>query len=541
MGAARHGEKRQEHDLSRKQDLLRIGVDVGGTNTDAVLMRGGGVLASTKSPTTTQVGDGIVAAIAQVLKDAVVAPADIDIVSIGTTHFTNAFVERRGLDRVGILRIGLPAAKAMPPLTDWPDDIAGEVAADTEMVRGGFQFDGRPYAELDEAAVAAAARRFREKDIHSVAVSAVFAPLNDAMEQRAGEIIRNEHPDCSVTFSSGIGRIGLLERENAGIMNASLMTLAAETVNGFRAALKKLGVKAPFYISQNDGTLMSADFVEKNPVLTFASGPTNSMRGGARLAGLQDALVADIGGTTTDIGVLRGGFPRESSIMVDIGGVRTNFRMPDIFAIGLGGGSLVVAQDGKVQIGPKSVGYRITEKALVFGGDVLTATDIAVAAGYVEIGDRDRIRHLDSDFVEAAVVRMHEIVEDGIDRMKTAGGDAPLILVGGGSVLINRDLKGVSEVHTHADAGVANAIGASIARVGGEIDKVYSYNDAGRDAAISNAIAEANERAIAAGADALSLETMDIEELPLAYMPGDSVRLRIKVAGDLAAAQGAAS
>lgn len=524
-----------------KQEFLRIGVDVGGTNTDAVLMREGEVLASVKSPTTAQVGDGIVAAIAHVMKQADISPEAIGIVSIGTTHFTNAFVERRGLDRVGVLRIGLPAAKALPPLTDWPDDIAAEVAADIEMVRGGFQFDGRPYADLDEAGVAAAARRFRKQGIKSVAISAVFAPLNGAMEERAGEIVSSEHPGSSLTLSYDIGRIGLLERENAGIMNASLATLATETVGGFRTALKKLGITAPFYISQNDGTLMSADFVEKYPVLTFASGPTNSMRGGARLAGLKDALVADIGGTTTDIGVLRGGFPRESSIMTDIGGVRTNFRMPDVCAIGLGGGSLVSVDGDRVKVGPKSVGYRITEKALVFGGDVLTATDIAVAAGYADIGDHDRVRHLDPAMVEAAVMEMHRLVEDGIDRMKTTGGAAPLILVGGGSVLINRALKGVSEIHTHEEAGVANAIGASIARVGGELDKVVSYDGEGREAAITAAVSEANERAVAAGADAASLETMDIEELPLAYMPGGSVRLRIKVAGDLAVAYGGAA
>ncbi|MAW82024.1 MAG: hydantoinase subunit beta [Parvularcula sp.] len=520
---------------------MRIGVDVGGTNTDAVLMHDGEVLASIKSPTTAQVSDGIVAAIAHVMKQAGISPDAVGIVSIGTTHFTNAFVERRSLDRVGVLRIGLPAAKALPPLTDWPDDIADEVAAGIEMVRGGFQFDGHPYADLDEMAVAAAARRFHKEGTNSVAISAVFAPLNDVMEKRAGEIVRNEHPDSSITLSSDIGRIGLLERENAGIMNASLATLAMETVGGFRTALKKLGVTAPFYISQNDGTLMSADFVERHPILTFASGPTNSMRGGAHLAGLTDALVADIGGTTTDIGVLRGGFPRESSIMTDIGGVRTNFRMPDVCAIGLGGGSLVSVDGARVKVGPKSVGYRIMEKALVFGGDVLTATDIAVAAGYADIGDRERVRHLDPAMVEAAVREIHRLVEGGIDRMKTTGGDAPLILVGGGSVLINKPLRGVSEVHTHEEASVANAIGASIARVGGEVDKVFSYEGVGREATIAAAVSEANERAVAAGADAASLETMEIEELPLAYMPGGSVRLRIKVAGDLNTAYGDAA
>ena len=86
---------------------------------------------------------------------------------------------------------------------------------------------------------------------------------------------------------------------------------------------------------------MSADFAEQYPVLTFASGPTNSMRGAAFLSGLKDAMVVDVGGTTSDVGALTHGFPREASVAVEIGGVRTNFRMPDVYSFGLGGGSLV--------------------------------------------------------------------------------------------------------------------------------------------------------------------------------------------------------
>ncbi|MEM9168417.1 MAG: hydantoinase/oxoprolinase family protein [Pseudomonadota bacterium] len=514
---------------------MRIGVDVGGTNTDAVLMDGETVVASTKKPTTPNVGDGIVDAISTVIDSARIAVDKIAIVSIGTTHFTNAFVQRRGLDAVGAIRIGLPAAKALPPYAGWPAAIREAVGGQSVMVRGGHQCDGRETAPLDEIAIARAATRFRKSGLTSIAISAVFAPVNRSMEERAAEIVRNEAPDAAVTLSSMIGRVGLLERENAGIMNASLASLARATIGGFREALEKLGVNAPFYISQNDGTLMSAAFVEQYPVLTFASGPTNSMRGAAYLLALDDALVADIGGTTTDVGALHKGFPRESSTVVDIGGVRTNFRMPDVFAIGLGGGSLVTADDGRVKIGPQSVGYRITEDALVFGGTTTTATDIAVAAGYADIGDAERVKHLDDAFVARAVDEIHRLIEDGVDRMKTDAADRPLVLVGGGAILVDRPLKGVSAVYTDESAGVANAIGASIAQVGGEVDKVYSYEAVGRDKAIEQAVAEASANAAAAGAAAQTVKVTDLEELPLAYMPGGAVRLRVKVAGDLAA------
>jgi N-methylhydantoinase A/oxoprolinase/acetone carboxylase beta subunit len=351
------------------------------------------------------------------------------------------------------------------------------------------------------------------------------------------EIVQNEIPDAELTLSSDIGRVGLIERENATIMNASLVELSKRVVGSFRAALKDLNIQAPFFVSQNDGTLMSAEYVERYPVLTFASGPTNSMRGAARLSGQENAVVVDIGGTTTDVGVLVHGFPRESAVSVDIGGVRTNFRMPDILSIGLGGGSLV-RDEGPLTVGPDSVGYELTEKALVFGGETLTATDIAVAAGAVEIGDRSRVQHLSGAEIDRALAEIHRLVEDAVDRVKTSVDDAPVVLVGGGSVLITRELRGASEVKIPDKSSVANAIGAGMAQVGGEIDRIFSYDSEGRDASLARAKEEAVARAVAAGATAQSVQILEIEELPLTYMPAGAVRLRVKAVGDLAMSDG---
>jgi N-methylhydantoinase A/oxoprolinase/acetone carboxylase beta subunit len=515
--------------------MIRIGVDVGGTNTDAVVMDGRSVMATHKAPTSANVSDGIVAAIRSVAKDADIDIAQVRGVMIGTTHFTNAFVQRIGLLPVGIVRIALPSSRGIPPLTDWPREIAEVIGNAHYLVRGGYQFDGRVADPLDEQAIAAAARDMRKRGLKTVAVTGLFSPANANMELRAEEIICNEAPELQVTLSSRIGRMGILERENAAVMNASLASLSSGVISSFRSALKQLKITAPFYVSQNDGTLMSADFVEKYPVLTFASGPTNSMRGAAYLSRLKNAVVADIGGTTTDLGMLVNGFPRESSVTVDIGGVRTNFRMPDILAIGLGGGSLVSRNGDGVIVGPESVGYRLLNEALVFGGKALTATDIAVAAGYARIGDAARVRELDSALVEGARACIHRMITEGVDRMKTSGDPVPLVLVGGGSVLVNEDIRGTSEVIVPQHAGVANAIGASIAQISGEIDRVFAYEATGREQALETAKREARERAIEAGADIETLEVLELEELPLAYMPGGAVRIRVKVAGELAA------
>ena len=257
-----------------------------------------------------------------------------------------------------------------------------------------------------------------EKGLKVVAITSVFSPVNAGMEVRAAEILGSEVDGLGVSLSNEIGRVGLLERENATMMNACLTDLAAAVVESFRAALVRLVVTAPFYVSQNDGTLMSAETVERYPVLTFASGPTNSMRGAAFLAGIKEAMVVDIGGTTSDVGMLMHGFPREASVVVDIGGVRTNFRMPDVLAFGLGGGS-IVREDG-ARIGPDSVGYELTEKAMVFGGEVLTATDIVVSAGAADIGEPKRAAGIGAKVVEAGLDTMHRMVDEAIDRMKTS-------------------------------------------------------------------------------------------------------------------------
>jgi N-methylhydantoinase A/oxoprolinase/acetone carboxylase beta subunit len=276
---------------------------------------------------------------------------------------------------------------------------------------------------------------------------------------------------------------------------------------------------------------MTPDYVERYPVLTFASGPTNSMRGAALLAGETDAMVVDIGGTTSDVGMLMNGFPRESAVAVDIGGVRTNFRMPDLLSVGLGGGSVV--RDNGARIGPDSVGYEITTRALIFGGETLTTTDIVVAAGLADIGDRSRVAHIAPEVIKTALDTIHRMVDESIDRMKASVKPLPVILVGGGAILVSRDLPSASRVIRPDNASVANAIGAAIAQVGGEVDRVYCLEGTTREDVLTGAKKEASANAVRAGAAAASVRIMDIEEVPLAYLPNSATRIRVKAVGDL--------
>ena len=511
---------------------MRVGVDVGGTNTDAVVLDGARVVAKVKTPTTADVTGGITTALRAAVEQTGRPAAEIDSVMIGTTHFTNAVVERQRLQPTAIVRLGLPATQALPPMIDWPADLRATLGEHIFLAHGGHEFDGREIAPLDEAELREIARQIGALGVRAIAVTAVFSPVNDSMERRAAALLQAALPDASITRSAEIGRIGLLERESAAILNACLRELARVTIAGFRRAMTELALDAPLYLTQNDGTLMSAEFAERYPVLTFASGPTNSMRGAAFLSGLKDALVVDIGGTTTDIGALTHGFPREASLAVDIGGVRTNFRMPDVYSFGLGGGSLV--QTEPLAIGPRSAGYRLTEQARVFGGDTLTVTDIVVAAGQAALGDPARVAGLDAGVVARALAFAQGMLEAGIDRMKTSAGAVPVVIVGGGSILVTGQLAGASELVKPPHFEAANAVGAAIAQISGEVDRVFALGTLTRDQALQTAKDEATARAIAAGADASTVQIVDAEDVPLAYLPGNATRIRVKAVGDLA-------
>jgi len=514
---------------------MRIGVDVGGTNTDAVLLAGKKVLGAVKRPTSSDVSSGISSAIGALISDCDVKSGEITAVMIGTTHFTNAFIQRRELVPVYAIRIGFPAGRGIPPYSSWPDDLKTLVCGGSAMVRGGFEFDGREISPLDQAAIANAITEARANGIGQIAVSCIFSQLNPDHETRTAALISELAPEMEVSLSSELGRVGLLERENAANMNASLRPLAATITAAFERALQEQGITAPFYISQNDGTLMSADYMQRYPVMTFAAGPTNSIRGAAWLTGANDAIVVDIGGTTSDVGVLMGGFPRQSTVHVDVGGVRTNFRMPDILSIGLGGGSRVRESAGKVTVGPDSVGFQLLTEGLIFGGDTLTASDIAVASGQISFGEPSRVAGLSPVLVSQARKAVARLIDDAIDRMKTMPGDIPMILVGGGSILVSETPQGVSEMLHPEHAGVANAIGAAIGQVSGEVDRIYNIADAQqRAAALADAEAQAKAHAVSAGAAPDSVEIVNIEAVPLQYLPGGATRVVCRAVGDLA-------
>jgi N-methylhydantoinase A/oxoprolinase/acetone carboxylase beta subunit len=512
--------------------MYRIGVDVGGTNTDAVVMTGATIVAAAKKATSADITTGLLGALQDVQRSAGISSADVGLVVIGTTHFTNAVVERRRLSPTAAIRLCLPAAQVLPPMVDWPADLRAVVSGPTYFAEGGVEFNGSPISSFDAASIERIGSDIRRRGITAIAITGVFSPVRSQFEEQAAAILAACCPDATITLSSQIGQLGFLERESATILNSSLQHLAHETVQALLQGVRDCHLQCPVYLSQNDGTLLDLGRAEAFPVLTCASGPTNSMRGAAFLSGHTDAIVVDVGGTTTDVGLLHQGFPRHSATTVDIGGVRTNFRMPDVSSVGLGGGSIVRSTDSGVRIGPESVGFRLVERARVFGGDTLTATDIAVAAGRANIGDPQLVHDITAAFQERCLLEMARILEAAVERCRTSPVPLPIIAVGGGSILVPPVVAGLT-VTRPAHFSCANAVGAAIAQVSGEVDRVYSLESAPRNEALAAAEVEARQKAITAGARPESIVVMEREDVPLAYLQGSATRIRVKVVGEM--------
>ncbi|KAJ3558225.1 hypothetical protein NM688_g1053 [Phlebia brevispora] len=522
--------------MSESASMLRIGVDVGGTNTDGVLIdiarlsdSNRGIIAHYKAPTTADISSGIEEAVRHVLYSSAVSPSDVSCVSIGTTAFINAVLE------ADVARLSKVAVTL----------IQGHIA----YIDGGYEIDGREIAPIKPEQVIEQCNIVREKRLKNIVISGIFSPLDNEGKQEAAvrRVMEQElGPGVNIVCSREVGQIGMLERENASILNAAILTFAQRTIAGFQRAIRSLNLTCPLYLTQNDGTLTSAAAAARLPIRTFASGPTNSMRGAAFLAGMDGAkdnmtgegntaIVVDVGGTTTDVGVLMpSGFPRQAAAFIEIGGVRTNFAMADVQSIGLGGGSRVKVDGEHVSVGPESVGHYLTRDALVFGGKVLTATDIIVAGDRAELGDKNLASGVSDYVIEKAGGVMKRKLEMIIDKMKTSPDDVTLLLVGGGSIIVPDQLSGVAKIIRPPFFSVANAVGAAMAKVAGEVDTIEILQGRPIDDVIGAIKAQAIERAIRSGADPDTTRIVEVANLPVQYVTNQATRIIVKAAGDLA-------
>ena len=343
---------------------LVIGLDTGGTYTDAALLdaANGQVLATGKALTTREdLSIGLGGAIARVL-DAYAAgagqtgrtdggkPGDIGLVSLSTTLATNAVVEGVG-GRVGLVMIGFDESALERA------DLARALGQDpVAFINGGHRPDGGAQTMLDRDALRDAAVAFGD-EVSAFAIAGHFATRNPEHEIVARDLLRELTGlpiTCSHELSSALGGP---RRALTAVLNARLINLLERLIEATEAIMTERGLTCPLMVVKGDGSLLHSDFARTRPVETVLSGPAASLSGAAFLAGTDTALIADIGGTTTDIAFLQNGAPRLRAEGALVGGWQTMVEAAEIRTCGLGGDSEVRAitrgREGGVTLGPR--------------------------------------------------------------------------------------------------------------------------------------------------------------------------------------------
>lgn len=508
----------------------KIGIDIGGTNTDIVLIDSKAAIASyTKTSTTPEIHDGIKTALKHVLNETKINTDEISGIFLGTTQIANAIHQQNDLYRVGAIRIAGQHPVSIPSCYPWPEDKK-KTLIETVTIDGGFECNGDPITHINPAQIKDAVKHLLKLNIESLAVIGVFASLNPRQELLVKEIVQEmTHGTLPVSLSHQIGGAGFIERESSTILNASLKGVMANVFKRLVSTCTELGLVCPIWLTQNNGSVLDLAHAIEYPVLTVSAGPTNSFIGGIRLANLEDAIVIDIGGTSTDVGIVHRGIPRRCLNNSKIGGITLNFPMPDVQSIAMGGGSHIQITQNRIEIGPLSCGNKTFTQSVSYGGKHLTLTDIALALGYVDIpGAKPKNVALSHKgckaVIDVAIKKIYEVISKiGPDEYQL-----PIIMIGGGSSLLPKNLFD-GRVIVPPFAHIANAYGAALAEISAIVDTVVSLED--RQPILDHLQQQAVQAAIQKGADFKTVKVVDVEILPYHYLPNRMARVIVRASG----------
>jgi len=374
-----------------------IGLDVGGTFTDVTLVHEpSGRMWITKTPTTPHdPAEGFVAGVDRALRLAGVEAGALRHVLHGTTTATNAILEGKGaatglLTTAGfryVLEIGrhdIPRRANMfawvKPARPVPPELIFEIG-------GRITVDGEELEPLDEDAVRAATRRLREAGVDSIAVCFIHGYANAAHERRARALIHEAHPDCAVSLSSEVLPVFReFERSMGTVLNAYVQPIVGRYVARLGERLRARGIRAPLSVMKSNGGVVGADVVRTQAIHTALSGPAAGVIGARRVgeaAGFRDLISVDVGGTSADICLIRGG-DAEITVEGRVGAWPLHVPMIDIHTIGAGGGSLArVTEDGTLTVGPESAGAQPGPVCYGAGGEEPTVTDAHLVLGRI--------------------------------------------------------------------------------------------------------------------------------------------------------------
>jgi len=353
---------------------VALGIDTGGTFTDAVLvdLDNGRVLAGAKALTTRHdLAIGIAGAIGNVLAatraaENRVQPGDISLVALSTTLATNTIAEGH---RASVCLILIGYDPGLLQAFDLTKDLAAE---DVVYLRGGHDGAGNEVEALDEAGAREAILAHRHR-VEAFAVSGYFGVRNPEHEIRVRTMVE-ELTGLPVTCGHELtSRLDSVRRATTVALNAHLILPLRELIASVQRTLRELGIAAPLMVVKGDGSLVRAEWAMHRPIETILSGPAASVMGAWHLSGRRDMWAVDVGGTTTDIAALRGGWPSLNLDGAVVNGWRTMVEAVDVHTTGLGGDSQVwFDREGALHVGPR----RVVPLALLAGEHPYVVADL---------------------------------------------------------------------------------------------------------------------------------------------------------------------
>lgn len=322
-----------------------LGIDTGGTFTDAVIvdLDDYSVVAKKKSPTTHQdLSIGLYNSVDAVFRSTDIRPSDISLVGISTTLATNSILEGSG-GEVGLILIGW---NPMEPVN------FGEKKQ--VIIKGGCDSKGRQIAAMSKDEVLAALDSMKG-EVDAIAISGLFANMNPSQEKKVKELASSYTGLPTVAGHELSAVLGIDTRAETAVLNAKLIPAVRKFFDDVEATFRKKGIDAPIMAYKGDGSVMTLDQARLYPVETILSGPAASSMGGKILSGCEDCVIVDIGGTSTDIAIMEGGFPQIQFNGASVGRWRTRVKAVDMYTVALGGDSRIRLDGNKVLIGPERV------------------------------------------------------------------------------------------------------------------------------------------------------------------------------------------
>lgn len=506
---------------------MKLGIDVGGTHTDAVILSDDGrLIGQAKQATGQDILSGIRGAVKAAIREASIEPDVVQGIFIGSTHILNALLHAKGLTDTALIRICSHPSR-MRAGESWPETISRHIRC-VEHLRGGYELDGSRRHALDfQELLPGLVEKIAQSGARAVAIAGTFSPLYHEEEQMLAEMIRQSLPGVMVTMSHQIGGLGYLQRENASLLNALLSHVMQDAINGLAGVMQELGFSCPYWFTQNDGSLMTLADAAAFPILTIASGVANSMRGASYLTGLKDCVVVDMGGSTTEVGIVSDGEPLELGSDSVISGIRLNVRLPKSTSLPFGGESRLGMADGEPKLFVQAEAGQTVRLTDLF----LQLHPQAFPNGYARAASTTLLPKREAEALAKHVI---DILRETIDRVQPVKDKLPVVLVGGGSpLLVDRLFFKYGDVFHPPGYPICNAIGACMAPVSARIDRIMWLDHRSKDEVLEEVKQELFHAVERSGARRESIRLVRVEEIPFDYYKGEVIRFRLKAVGQL--------